>query len=69
MGAHVIDDLEVRPNLAPPVRWTLLKSYTNVVSPDATHFESGWTEVVREVEASLLPEGTSHFFRLKRTWH
>jgi hypothetical protein len=69
MGAHIIDDLEVRTNLAPPIRWTLLKSYTNVVSPDVTHFESGWTEVVREVEASLLPEGTSHFFRLKRTWY
>jgi hypothetical protein len=68
MGAHIIDDLEVCTNLAPPIRWTLLKSYTNVVSPDATHFESGWTEVVREIDASLLPEGTSHFFRLKRTW-
>jgi hypothetical protein len=68
MGARIIDDLELCTNLAAPVRWTLLNSSTNVVSPDVTYFISGWTELVREVDPSLLPEGRSHFFRLKRTW-
>ncbi len=68
LGAHIVDGLEVCTNLVPPIRWTLLKCYTNIVSPDALHFESGWTEVVREVDAALLPQGTSYFFRLRRTW-
>jgi hypothetical protein len=67
LGAHIIDDLEISTNLAFGKDWTLVKSYTNHVSPDAAHFDAGWTEIAREFDPSVLPVG-AQFFRLKRTW-
>jgi hypothetical protein len=68
LGAHIIDDLEVRTNLASGNDWTLVKSYTNYVSPEAAHFDAGWTEIAREFDPSVLPATGAQFFRLKRTW-
>jgi len=68
LGTRIIDDLEVSTRLGSSAEWKLLKSYTNYVSPDAAHFEAGWTELEREFDRSLLPESGAHFFRLKRTW-
>ena len=68
LGTRIVDDLEVSTRLGSSAEWKFLKSYTNYVSPDAAHFEAGWTELEREFDSSLLPASGAHFFRLKRTW-
>lgn len=68
LGAHIIDALEVRTSLASSTEWMTVKSYTNYVRPDAAHFDAGWTEIVRELDLSVLPASDTRYFRLKRTW-
>jgi len=68
LGTRIVDELEVSTELGSSTAWTPLKSYTNYVSPDAAHFEAGWTELAREFDSSLLPASGAHFFRLKRAW-
>jgi hypothetical protein len=68
VGTHLIDALEVNTNLGSSAEWTLVRSYTNYVSPDATHFDTGWTELAREFDPARLPVSDAHFFRIKRIW-
>jgi uncharacterized short protein YbdD (DUF466 family) len=60
--------LEVTANLGSAGAWTFVQSYTNYVSPDAAHFDTGWTELAREFDPAQLPMSEAHFFRLRRTW-
>ncbi|HOW66774.1 MAG TPA: M20/M25/M40 family metallo-hydrolase [Candidatus Paceibacterota bacterium] len=68
VGAQVVDDLEVSTDLDSNTAWERLKFYTNYVTPEAAHFEAGWTAIERELDRSLFPESGARFFRLKRTW-
>jgi len=67
LGTHIVDELQVSTNLASPT-WQVVRSYTNYVSPDAAHFDTGWTEIERALDPSALPAGDTHFFRIRRTW-
>jgi hypothetical protein len=68
LGTHIVDNLEASTDLGSSAAWTLLKSYTNYISPDTVRFDTGWTEIARDVELSRLPAAGAQFFRLKRTW-
>jgi hypothetical protein len=68
VGAPVVDDVEVAAILGPGLDWSRATSFTNVVAPDVSNFESGWQEVSRPVEVLSLPTAPAHYFRLKRVW-
>lgn len=67
LGAHLLDELLVSTNLS-SAAWMPVQTQTNYISPDAAHFENGWTEIVYRLDTSALPASAMHFFELKRTW-
>jgi hypothetical protein len=68
LGVQTEDQIEVNTNLLQTNGWQPLTSALTPIAPTDDSFESGWTTVMLETEASSLTNSQSFYFRLKRLW-
>jgi hypothetical protein len=67
VGARIVDTLEFCTNLTAST-WAGLATFTNDVAPDAASFSSGWKELRRPLDLSILPATQQYYVRASRVW-
>jgi hypothetical protein len=68
VGSRIVDIVEGSTNLPASVNaWTVVKVFTNYITPNAVNFESGWQELTPQV-SSPLTTSDAVYLRFRRQW-